>query len=88
MDFHIISIHIFEFKDSIADIPIELSCLSDLENPGQLLVQEVLNFFTLHVYEIDESIADTSTELYIPCMVDLENLWNRKSFCIFEVPQK
>ena len=31
-----------EVKKSIADIPTELPCLSDLENPGQLPVQEVL----------------------------------------------
>ena len=36
------SIHVFEVKKSIADIPTELLCSSDLENPGQLPVQEVL----------------------------------------------
>ena len=43
MDFHkIFSIYVFEVKESIAHIPIELPCLSDLENPSQLPVQEVL----------------------------------------------
>ena len=36
------SIHVFEVKESIADIPSELRYLGDLENPGQLPVQEVL----------------------------------------------
>ena len=31
-----------EVEESIADIPIELRCLGDLENPSQLPVQEVL----------------------------------------------
>ena len=46
MNFHILfSIYVFEIKEFIADIPTELSCSGDpgdLENPGQLLVQEVL----------------------------------------------
>ena len=36
------SIHVFEVKKSISDIPTELPCLGDLENLGQLPVQEVL----------------------------------------------
>ena len=36
------SIYVFEGQESIADIPTELPCLDDLENPGQLPVQEVL----------------------------------------------
>ena len=35
-------IYVFEVKESVADIPIELPCSGDLENPGQLPVQEVL----------------------------------------------
>ena len=35
-------IYVFEVKESIADIPTELPCLGDLENPGQVLVQQVL----------------------------------------------
>ena len=35
-------IYDFEVKKSIADIPTELPCLDDLENPGQLPIQEVL----------------------------------------------
>ena len=43
MDFHnIFTIYVVNVKESIADIPIELSCLSDLENPSQLPVREVL----------------------------------------------
>ena len=43
MDFHnFFSIRVFKVKESIADIPSELLCLSDLENPGQLPVKEVL----------------------------------------------
>ena len=36
------SIYVFEVNESIAGIPTELPCLSDLENPGQLPVQEGL----------------------------------------------
>ena len=34
--------YVFEVKEFIADIPTELPCSGDLENPGQLPVQEVL----------------------------------------------
>ena len=36
------TIYVFEVKESIADIPTELPDSGDLENPGQLPVQEVL----------------------------------------------
>ena len=36
------SIYVFEVKEFIFDIPTELPCSGDLENPGQLPVQEVL----------------------------------------------
>ena len=43
MDFHnFLTIYVFEVKESIADIPTKLACLGDLENLGQLPVQEVL----------------------------------------------
>ena len=43
MDFHnFFTIYVFEVKESMYDIPTELPCLSDLENPSQLPVQEVL----------------------------------------------
>ena len=43
MNFHnFFSIYVFEVKESIADIPTELPCSGDLENPGLLPVQEVL----------------------------------------------
>ena len=35
-------IYVSEVEESIFDIPTELPCLGDLENPGQLPVQEVL----------------------------------------------
>ena len=34
------NIYVFEVKKSIADIPTELPCSGDLENPGQLPVQK------------------------------------------------
>ena len=56
VNFHnFFSIHVFEVKESIADIPTELPCLSDLENPGQLPVQEVLkgtDDFVLWIFTI------------------------------------
>ena len=39
-NFH--TIRVFEIRESIADISTELPCLSDLENPGKLPVQDVL----------------------------------------------
>ena len=43
MDFHnFFSIYVFEVKESIADIPIELPWMVDFKIPGKLSVQEVL----------------------------------------------
>ena len=43
IDFQNIAIiNVFEVNESNADIPTELPCLGDLEKPGQLPVQEVL----------------------------------------------
>ena len=43
MDFHnVYTIYVFKFKESSADIPTGLPCLSDLENPSQLPVRKVL----------------------------------------------
>ena len=39
-NFH--AIHVFEVRESIADISTELPCLGDLENPRRLPVQQVL----------------------------------------------
>ena len=36
------TIYVFGVRESIADIPTELSCLRDLKNAGQLPVREVL----------------------------------------------
>ena len=36
------TIYVFEVREFISDIPTELPCSGDLENPGQLPVQEVL----------------------------------------------
>ena len=43
MDFqNFYPIYVFKDKESTADIPTELPCLSDLENPSQLPVRKVL----------------------------------------------
>ena len=43
VNFHnFFSIHVFEVKDSIVDIPTEQQCSGDFKYPGQLPVQEVL----------------------------------------------
>ena len=43
MDFHnFYTTHVLKVEESIAEIPTELPCLSDLENPSQLPVREVL----------------------------------------------
>ena len=39
---NLFEIHVFEVKESISDIPTELPRSGDLENPGQLPVQGVL----------------------------------------------
>ena len=36
------NLYVFEGKESIFDIITELPCFDDFENPGQLLVKEVL----------------------------------------------
>ena len=47
MNFHnFYPIHVFKDKESTADIPTELPCLSDLENPSQLPVLKVLMILT------------------------------------------
>ena len=77
------NIYVFEVKKSIADIPTELPCSGDLENPGQLPVQrytKVLmivsykfwHFFTIYVFEVKQPNLDISTEL-LPCSDDLKN---------------
>ena len=76
------TIHVFEVRESIADISTKLPCLCYLENPGRLPVQDVLGgtgecvlyifeISWLHVFGVKESIADISTELL--CLGDLEN---------------
>ena len=43
MDFHnFFTIYVFQVKEFMADIHTELPCLSDLKNPSQLPVREVL----------------------------------------------
>ena len=43
IDFHsFFIVYVFEVKESISDIPTELPCSGELENLGQLPVQEVL----------------------------------------------
>jgi uncharacterized membrane protein YhaH (DUF805 family) len=43
IDFHnFFIIYVFDYKESISDIPAELTCSGDLENLDQLPVQEVL----------------------------------------------
>ena len=80
MDFHnFYPIQAYVFKDT-ADIPTELLCLSDLENPSQLPVRRywwycLINcwhFQTIHVFEVRESIANIPTEL--ACLSYLKNL--------------
>ena len=78
MDFHnFFSIDVFEVKESISDIPKELLCSGDLENPSQLPVQQVLrgtddfvmdfhNFFSIYVFDVKKSIFDIPTEP--PCL--------------------
>ena len=40
------TIHVIKVEESIADIPTELPCLSDLGNPSQLLGREVLRILS------------------------------------------
>ena len=85
MDFHnVYPIYVFKVKESTADIPTELLCLSDLKNSSQLPYRKVLMIYclykimivtifqTIRVFEVRESIADIFTKL--PCLSYLENL--------------
>ena len=85
MDFlNFFTIHVFKVKQFTADIPTELSCLNDLENPGQLPVKGVhgdtdyfvsIDFhkcFNIPAFEVEESIAGIPNKL--PCMDDLKKL--------------
>ena len=52
---NLFEIYVFEVKESISDIPTELPCSGDLENPGQLPVQGVLegtDDWVLWIFEI------------------------------------
>ena len=68
-------IYVFEVKESISDIPRELPCVGNLENPGRLPVQEDLrgiDDFVLWIFTISsESIAYIPARL--PYLGDLEN---------------
>ena len=44
---NLFEIYFFEVKESIFDILTELPCLGDLENPGELPVQGVLDYCVL-----------------------------------------
>ena len=84
MDFHnFLTIYVFKGKESIDEIPTELRFSSNLINPSQLLVGEVLvirsyqflkfsHYSNIHVFEVRESIADISTN----------------SASLFELPRK
>ena len=78
MDFHnFFTIYVFEVKEFIVDILTELRCLSDLDNPSQLPVWEVLIILSHEYFKFSNyscfwgqgSIADISTEL--PCLGNL-----------------
>ena len=60
------TVHVFQVKESISDFPTKLSCVDDLENQGQLAVQEVQdfqNFFTVHVLILSYGIS-----LFLHCL--------------------
>ena len=92
-----LTIHVFEVKESIADISTELPCLGDLENPGRLpgstrtrrywwlCLVEFWNFFTIYVFEVREFFAGIPTELQ--CSGDLENSGHLPVQEVFEVTQ-
>ena len=53
MDFHnVFTMHVFKVKESIADIPTELPCLSDLKNPCHLPVRKVLMILSNEFFEM------------------------------------
>ena len=53
-----LTIHVFGVKESIADIPTELPCLVDLENSGQLPVQEVIEVTHACAFgRVDEAVS-------------------------------
>ena len=67
MDFHnFYPIYVFKDKESTADIPTELPCLSDFKIQVNFQFERYChinfwNFQTIHVFEVRESIADISS---------------------------
>ena len=55
MNFHnIYTIHVLEVNESTVDIPTELPCLSDLENPSQLRVRKVLMILSYKLFKLSD----------------------------------
>ena len=55
MDFqNFFTVHVFQVKESISDFPTKLSCVDDLENQGQLAVQEVQEVQMILSYGISQ----------------------------------
>ena len=85
-----------EVREFIADISIQLPCLGDLENPGRLPVQHVLegtgdcacrfwHFSTIYVFKVRESFDGIPTEL--PCLGDVKNSGHLPVQDVFELTQ-
>ena len=55
MDFHnFYTIYVLEVNESTANIPTELPCLSDLENPCQLRVRKVLMILSYKLFKVSD----------------------------------
>ena len=76
VNFHnFFSIHVFEVKESIADIPTQLPCLGDLENQGQLPVQEVLMIFVLWIFTISSVFMFLRSRNPLPTFLLSYHVW-------------
>ena len=85
MDFHnFSSIYVHQVKKSIAGVPIELPCLSDLDNSSQLPVQEVVEGTDDCV---SWSFTISSVNMFLRSNIPLSTfLLSCDEFCDFENP--
>ena len=79
VNFHyFLSIHVFEVKESTADILTELPCSSDLENLGQLPVQEVLegtDDFVSWIFTISSVFRFSGSRNPLPKFLPSYHVW-------------
>ena len=80
MDFHnFYTIYAFKVNESTVDIPTELACLSDLENPSQLPVWMVLIILSYEFLKFSDYSCFQGQGIYC---------WYFYRATLFELPRK